>query len=121
MFGTPAQTWFYTLFGIFMMATFISWLCFARLSMARIEREMKRDGLSRCSPWDGVGYRVLWYLWAIVLPVGDWNRADDPLIDVPTVRRYATRFDRILGMIFFVSGHTYIIVVVLGEVFLELD
>ena len=121
MFGSPTENLFYTLFGILMMATFISWLCFARLSMARIEREMKRDGLPRSSRWDGVGLRVLWYLYAIVLPVGDWNRADDPMIDVLTVRRYATRFDWILGMIFFVSGNSWVILVVFAEVFLELD
>jgi hypothetical protein len=121
MFDSAAEAWYSSAFGILAVVTCICWLCFARLTMARIEREMKRDGLSRSSSWDGVGLRVLWYLYAIVLPVGDWNRADDPMIDVPTVRRYATRFDRILGMIFFVAGNTWVIVIVLGEIFFKID
>ena len=121
MFDSVAEASYSSLLGFFAITTFLSWLCFARLSMARIEREMKRDGLSRSSAWDGVGLRVLWYVYAIVLPVGDWNRADDPMIDVPTVRRYATRFDRILGMILFVSGNLSVILILIGEVFFTID
>ncbi|MCJ8499550.1 hypothetical protein [Desulfatitalea alkaliphila] len=69
--------------------------------MARIEREIPADGLPRPAPWDGVGYRVLWYLHAIIFPVGIWNRLDDPLIDVALVRRYATRADIIRGWVLF--------------------
>ena len=107
--------------GIFVFVTIIaafamsfSWIAFARLSMARIEREMKGDGLTRPSGWDGVGYRALWYAYAIVLPVGDWNRADDPFINVPTVRRYAKPFDKKLGLVFMLSGFLFLFVVVLG-------
>lgn len=92
----------------------VSWIAFARLSMARIEREMCRDGLPRSSRWDGIGARVVWYAWAIVLPVGIANPADDPLIDVLTVRRYATRLDWLLGIAFLISGHLFLIPVLLG-------
>ncbi|WP_404362306.1 hypothetical protein [Marinobacter sp.] len=115
------EKWYYTLFGIFALAMSFSWIAFARLSMARIEREMNKDGLTRPSSWDGLGLRVLWYLYAIVLPVGDWNRADDPLIDVPAVRRYATRFDRILGVVFFVSGNAFVLIAAVGGWLLGLE
>ena len=68
---TVAEDWYYILFGLFASAMSFSWIAFARLTMARIEREMNRDGLTRPSSWDGLGLRVLWYLYAIVLPVGD--------------------------------------------------
>ena len=121
MFGNTPEGWYNTFFLIFAVTMCFSWLGFARLSMARIERDMQRDGLARPSRWDGLGLRVLWYLYVIVLPVGDWNRADDPLIDVPTVRRYASRFDRVLGWVFFVSGNGFVIVAVGGGLLLDLS
>lgn len=120
MFESAAHAWYQISFCLFGGITFLSWLCFARLSMARIEREMKRDGLSRTSTWDGVGLRALWYVYAIVLPVGGWNRADDPMIDVPTIRRYATRCDWILGMTLFISGNGWVILIVVGGMWLDL-
>lgn len=105
---------FFTILGILFFAMAFFWIGFARLTMARIEREMKRDGLTRPSAWDGVGYRALWYAYAIVLPVGDWNRRDDPFIDVPTVRSYAKPFDRKLGLLFMISGFLFLFLVLLG-------
>ncbi len=119
MFETAAENWYYAIFSILMTVTFISWLGFARFSMARIEREMKKDGLLRSAAWDGVGLRVLWYVHAIALPVGDWNPANNPFIDVPTVRCYANRFDRILGMILFVSGNSWVIFIVVFGMILD--
>ena len=89
---------------VIIMVAFISWIVFARLTMARIERAICADGLPRPAQWDGMGYRALWYLHAIIFPVGIWNRLDDPLIDVALVRRYATRADIIRGWVFFVSN-----------------
>ena len=116
LFETP-EGWFVAVFVVVMFALSISWISFARLSMARIEKQMKRDGITRPSAWDGIGLRVLWYAYAIVLPVGIWNRADDPFIDVPTVRRYATTFDRKLGLIFMISGKLAVLTVFIGAIF----
>lgn len=120
MFESSAHAWYQISFCVLGGVTFLSWLCFARLSMARIEREMSRDGLPRSSAWDGVGLRALWYVYAIALPVGRWNRTDDPMIDVPTVRRYATPFDRLLGTILFISGNGWVILIVVGGMWLDL-
>ncbi|MFA5530615.1 MAG: hypothetical protein WDA11_08100 [Thiohalomonadaceae bacterium] len=75
--------------------------------MARIEREMKQDGFSRPYSWDGPG--ALWYAYAISLPIGRFNRADDPLIDVPLVRKYATRIDVILGRTLLIFGYLFVL------------
>lgn len=113
LFETPQGT-FVAIFLVVIMTTFISWLLFARMSMARIERQMREDGLAQQAPWDGVGLRVLWYASAIAFPVGIFNPANDPLIDVPTVRRYATQKDRLLGWALMVSGFFSIVLVFLG-------
>lgn len=107
-------------FVLLIVAMAISWIGFARLSMARIEREMKKDGLERPCPWDGVGYRAIWYAYAIVLPVGKLNPSNDPTIDVPTVRRYATSFDRKLGLFFMVAGYLFVVVGLVGGIALDL-
>ncbi|TDT44257.1 hypothetical protein DES49_0357 [Halospina denitrificans] len=111
---------FFPVFGVCVFAMAISWIAFARLSMARIESEMQRDGLPRPCSWDGIGYRALWYAYAIVLPVGPWNPSNDPTIDVPAVRRYATPFDRKLGLFFMVAGLLFVFVGLVGGIALDL-
>ena len=101
------------------MAFFISWIAFARVTMARIERQIKADGLPRPAQWDGVGYRVLWYLHAIIFPVGIWNRLDDPLIDVPLVRSYATQKDIMLGWVFCFSGWLFCLILIIFLLFFD--
>lgn len=76
------------------MSFFISWLLFGRLSMARIERDLARNGLPRPCSWDGPGARIMWYAYAIALPVGRFNRTDDPVIDVLLIKNNATQNDQ---------------------------
>ena len=96
------------------VATSVIWITFARLTMARIEREIAKDGLPRPSSWDGIGARTVSYAYAIALPVGRANRPDNPLIDVLLVRRYATRRDVLLGRAFLVCGNIWITIVLTG-------
>lgn len=72
--------------------------------MARIEKTLKADGKPRPCPWDGPGARIVWYAWAIALPIGRWNPLDDPFIDVELVRQYANDFDRALAKIMVLSS-----------------
>lgn len=109
--------WLLLILLMSMFAYFLSWLVFARLSMARIERAILADGHPRPCPWDGPGVRTLWYARAIAFPVGRRNPVDDRLIDVPLVRRYATRADRIRSWFLMVSGFVCT-VVTLGTWFL---
>lgn len=84
---------YFWIFGALMIATFVSWLIFARLSMARIERSMAKDGLPRPCPWDGPGARIVLYAYAIALPKKLAERLDIRLINDPLVRRYASGAD----------------------------
>src|SRR5690554_2008907 len=97
-------TWLFWITGPVMITMFISWLIFRRLTMGRIERQIKADGLPRPCPWDGPGARIMWYAYAIALPVGRLNRVDDPFINVPLVRSYATRGDAVRGWMLIISG-----------------
>lgn len=97
-----------------------SWLLFARLTMARIERDLKADGYPRPAPWDGVGGRAVWYAWAIALPVGPWNLPNDPMINVKLVRRYANRSDKVRAWALFISGNLLVLAVIVGQFIVEL-
>ncbi|WP_097459078.1 hypothetical protein [Mangrovitalea sediminis] len=90
--------------GILFIPMAICWIGFARLSMARIEREMSRDGLPRPAQWDTMGLRVLWYATAIAFDSPRMHRADAPFINVAAVRHYATPFDRKLSIAFVISA-----------------
>lgn len=112
----PMPDWFFWSFGIAMAVMFASWLVFGRLTTARIEREIRKDGLPRPCPWDGPGARIVWYAWAIALPVGRFNRLDDPMIDVSLVRRYATRIDRVIATVMVISSAAFLLVGIAGSI-----
>lgn len=109
------EGWFYWAFMVAMIATFISWLFFGRLTMARIEKDIERDGLSRPCPWDGPGARIVWYAWAIAIPVGRFNKKDDPLINVSLVRHYANGFDRITATVMVISSGAFMVIGLYGS------
>ncbi|MEJ2743415.1 MAG: hypothetical protein P8176_13295 [Gammaproteobacteria bacterium] len=89
----------------------ISWISFARISMTAIEKRMAANGLPRPCLWDGVGARAFWIATAIALPIKlEW----DPTIDVATVRRYATRFDCRLGLVFTIAGFSFVAIGLAG-------
>lgn len=97
-----------------MLTAFMSWLIFGRVTMARIEASLKEDGISRPCPWDGPGARIVWYAWAIAMPVGRLNQLDDPLIDVDLVRRYSRPSDRIIAVVMLFTTAVWLLVGFLG-------
>ena len=108
---------FFIAFGITFVSFAIFWISFARVSMARIERDIKRDRGIRPAQWDGVGARALWYSHAIVVPLGIWNLPNDPFFDVETVRRYAKPIDKTLGFLFMISSYAFLSCLFLGWFF----
>lgn len=115
----PMSEWFFWFFLIGMMCTFITWIAFARLSMARIEKKIKDDGAPGSFAWDGVGGRIVFYALAIVLPEKIALRINK-LIDVELVRKYATRKDWVLGICFLIAGDTWIFITIVAMIF-DLD
>ena len=87
----------------------ISTFALSRLTMVRIERQIQREGLPRPAPWDTMGLRLNWYAYVIVASRdGRWNRGNRLLIDVDTIRQYATPSDRIRAWAFLISGFLFI-------------
>ena len=66
------EHYFYMLVGFLFAAFAMSVLPFGRC-VARMEREMQRDGHPRPSGWDGTGLRIYWYASAIAFPLGWYN------------------------------------------------
>lgn len=97
---------------------FISWLGFARLTMARIEKQLKAEGKPRPCPWDGPGGRVVLYAYVIVLPENLAKRIHTRLIDAPLVRSYALPKDRWLAITLVVSGNVMIFLGFWGSYYL---
>lgn len=110
------QDWSYLTVLLLFLATGISWLLFGRLTMARIERDIKADGLPRPSPWDGPGARILSYAYALALPE-KWalRTVDTRLLDAELIRRYAIPADRIRGAALLIFGNAFVVFILLGS------
>lgn len=115
-FSEPMSDWFFWFFLVGMLSTFITWIAFARLSMARIERALKADGADQGFHWDSLGGRIVFYALAIALPEKIAHRIDR-LIDVSLVRSYSTKKDWILGTAFLLAGDIWIIVSLIAFAF----
>ena len=107
------EDWFMLFAGIVMILAFVSTLAFGRMTVAPIEKKIKQDGHSLPCPWYGPGARLIWYAYAIAIPVGRLNRADNPLINVAMVRNYASNADRIRAIAMVVSCYGTIVVTIL--------
>lgn len=95
----------------------ISWLIFASFSMRPIEKKMRDASKGDSSQLDGPGWRVVWYAWAIFLPVCWCNNTRDPVLNPVNVKKFATRKDWWLAAWFFLSGYLFITLIVIDEVF----
>ena len=109
------QDWFYLCEIVLFILTAITWITFARLSMARIERDMKKDGIPESFVWDGIGGRIFFYSYAIAFPEKVAKRFNR-LIDVSLVRRYSNNGDWLRGVMFLATTYTWIIFTFLGIV-----
>ena len=95
----------------------VFWISFARISMARIEREIISDGKVPPGQWDGLGARVHFYCHAVVLPLNLVKRIDNPIFNYSLAREYARKGDRVLGLLFFLSALAFILCVFIGWLF----
>ena len=99
----------------------VAWITFARLTMGRIERQIKRDGLARPSRWDGfLGLRTPGYAISIACPGHGWDDPGNPIIDVALVQRYVTKADRTRAWFFLTTGALFVIHALLGALVFDL-
>src|SRR6218665_362384 len=108
----PMSDWCMWVFGIGLISTAIFLLLFAQRTMRRIEKQIKKDNLQTQQPLDFGGSRIVTYAYAIVLPEHLALRIER-LIDVRLVRRYANNVDWVIGMLFIMASHLWILSVLL--------
>lgn len=113
---------YFWIFGPLALSWMISCLLFARLSMARIERQIVREGYSRPCEWDMQGMRVVTYAWVLAVPYKWVSRpAFRRLMDPGLVIRYASRGDRIRAKIFVALFYPTLIGILVGFFILDLN
>ena len=113
MMSKDATFWYTVLLFSSFILMGIAWITFARLTMARIERDIKKGGLSASFLWDGLGGRIVFYALAIVLSTNKAQRINQ-LIDVSLVRKYANRGDWHRGLIFLLTSNCCLILIFVG-------
>ena len=91
----------------------ISWICFARISMSYIEREMKTEG-KEPPQWDDMGARIVGYACAITFPKGSLRTYI--LVDVATARRLSRPLDRKLAVFYLVAGFVFVTIALISSV-----
>ena len=91
----------------------ILWICFARISMSYIEREMKKEG-KELPTWDGMGARAVSYAIAIVLPAGVLKNYI--LVDADAAKRLSRPLDWKLAVWYLVAGFVGTVIVLIASV-----
>ena len=90
----------------------ILWICFARISMSYIEREMKKEG-KELPKWDGMGARAVSYAIAIVLPAGVLKNYI--LVDAEAAKRLSRSSDRKLAVCYLIAGFVGTVIVLIAS------
>lgn len=114
-----SQDWFFLVTLIVGLTAFTSWLAFGRLTMARIDRAIKRSGLPRPCQWDGPGARIILYAYAVALPSRLSNRIDTRLVDASVIRRFSRPSDRLGGLILVASSTSLGLLCIAGGLLLD--
>lgn len=111
----PMSNWFVWVFGTGAISTGVLLLLFAQLTMRRIEKQIKSDNALSYQPLDFGGSRIITYAYAIVFPEHIALRIAR-LIDVRLIRSYAHKADWVLGLLFIITSHLWIITTLLVAV-----
>lgn len=113
MLENPKDWFLLTLLALF-IATAISWICFARLTMGKIERTIKSKDAGNQFEWDGIGIRIVFYAYAIVLPERYALHLEKRLVHSTSVRSHANQADRISGLFFLISSNLFVLACLTG-------
>lgn len=104
---------------ILLMFLAVSWFLFSRISIPAIDMRMEEVGIPKACHVDLFGLRVLMIANAISLPLGNLlNHEHDPFIDAKTVRLYATKSEKRLGLVVTLSAYLFALNCVIGYFFI---
>ncbi|SQD76711.1 conserved membrane protein of unknown function [Moritella yayanosii] len=98
--------------GISFLIFGISWICFARISMSYIEREMKKEG-KEPPQWDGMGARAVSYAMVIALPAGVLKNYI--LVDAEAAKRLSRPLDRKLAVWYLIAGFVGTVIILVAS------
>lgn len=112
----PMNDWFFWFFLVGALSTFFIWLGFARLSMARIKKQLKSEGVTDFVPWDGISGGIVFFAYAIALPER-FALKINRLIDVELIRAHARRKDQVLASLFLIIADIWIVVSLVAFIF----
>lgn len=100
------------IFNILMM--FVFFMCFSRMSMKNIELKLKKEGLEYF-PWDNIGFKTIWFANVIAFRGTFLSGKKNPIVDVDTINRFATKKDRLLAIGFCVSTTSLIFLAIYSK------
>ena len=120
-----AKDLFFPVFGLAFFSFAISLLVFTRRTVARIERDMEKDGIPRPALWDGVGARVFWYAYSIGIDEGHWlrprnNEFSEFIFESRLIVDYVIPSDRRRARIFLITTTVFMVTMLGGWWFLDL-
>ncbi len=106
-------------FLLLFFASAIFWFVFSYGIIPKIDKRMAEAGESRACPTDIMGLRTLMIATAISLPVGNFlNHDGNPLINARAIRPYASKTDKLLGLILTVTSYAWVIIALVGSFFI---
>ena len=93
------------------LTMFAFFVGFSRISIRPIERKLKEERVE-FFPWDGVGFKTIWFANVIAFRGTILSAKKNPLIDTDAVNRLATKRDRFLAIGFCVSTTSLILMAI---------
>ncbi|GAA3580419.1 MULTISPECIES: hypothetical protein [Marinobacter] len=112
--------WYAVLVSVLFIVSGLSWILFGRLTMGRIEKDIRKENLELSARWDALGYRIFGFARAVVFSERRLPGKNEVMVDATLIRRFANPRDRLLGIIFMVSVYSLLVVVLFGVFLFDL-
>lgn len=94
----------------------VLWMVFLFYSVRRIEKGIVSENKPRPWQWDPMGWRAFFYAWTVALPARFFNEVDDRALNTEDVKRYSTKTDRVIALLFMIASHTVLLSVIVAWV-----
>lgn len=92
----------------------VAWILFGRLTMGRIERDIKAENRKLPASWDSIGFRVFGFARAVVFGDRHLPAKEEIMVDADLIRRFSKPRDRLLGIGFLISTYSFVAIVLVG-------
>lgn len=113
--------WYAILTLVFFVLCGTSWILFGRLTMGRIERQIRKENLKLPANWDSLGYRIFGFARAVVFDKRCLPSKDEIMVDTSAIRRFVTPRDRVFALIFMAFTYSFVAIVMVGVFFFNVQ